>query len=54
VLSAARPTVAAQLASAEAERGFLPLVVGDRHIAVVVDSSTGVPVDVVEADPWVD
>lgn len=54
VLSAARPTVAAQLASAEAERGFLPLVVGDRHVSVIVDAATGVPVDVVEADPWID
>jgi hypothetical protein len=59
-LSAARPdaasaigAVAAALGVAENALGFLPLVIGDRHVSVVVDSLTGVPLEIVDADPWI-
>jgi hypothetical protein len=54
VLRAAHPQAAVTIDSDESLRGFLPLVVGDRHITVIVDTQTAVPVDVVEADPWID
>lgn len=54
VLRAARPELALAVRATETALGFLPLVIGDRHVSVIVDALTGVPVDVVEADPWID
>lgn len=52
-LRAARPELASEIRTDETALGFLPLVIGDRHVSVIVDALTGVPVDVVEADPWI-
>jgi hypothetical protein len=59
-LRAARPessdaaaSAAASLGVPEDRLGFLPLVVGDRHLTVIVDASTGVPVAFIDVDPWI-
>jgi hypothetical protein len=54
VLRAAHPAAAPELDFYPAGTGFLPLVVGDRHVSAIVDAQTGVPIGVVELDPWVD
>lgn len=60
-LRAARPAAAgeidravASLGVAEANLGFVPLVAGSRHVAAIVDTRAGVPLAVVDADPWVE
>jgi hypothetical protein len=54
VLRAAHPHAAVDLGPDQTPRGFLPLAVGDRHITAIVDASTGVPVESVDVDPWID
>ena len=60
-LRAARPDAAAEIAAFAARLGqtedqvrFLPLSAKNRDVAVIVDSATGAPIDVVDVDPWID
>ena len=60
-LHAARPDAAAEIAALAAKLGrteeqirFLPLIAKNRDVTVIVDAATGVPIDVVDVDPWID
>lgn len=60
-LHAARPDAAAEIAAlaAKLERtedqiAFLPLIAKNRDVSVIVDATTGAPIDVVDVDPWID
>ncbi len=60
-LRAARPAAAAEIASAaatlnaaETDLGFVPLAVGARYLAAILDPQTGAPRAIVDTDPWID
>jgi hypothetical protein len=60
-LRAARPKAAdpldaltAELGRAEGSLGFLPLLTKERDLAMIVDLATGMPLDVLDVDPWID
>jgi len=59
-LHAARPDAAAKIAALAAKLGrtedqirFLPLIAKNRDVSVIIDAATGVPIDVVDVDPWI-
>jgi hypothetical protein len=36
-----------------AERlGFVPVIARERYLALVIDTTTGVPLEAIEQDPW--
>lgn len=60
-LHAARPDAATEIAALAAKLGrteeqirFLPLIAKNRDVSVIIDATTGVPIDVVDVDPWID
>jgi hypothetical protein len=59
-LRAARPAAAAKIAALPAKlgitedrMGFVPMIAKNRDVALVVDSQTGAPLEVLDADPWI-
>jgi hypothetical protein len=59
-LSAARPesasaiaALAARLGLSEERLGFLPMRAKNRDVSLVVDATTGEPLDVIAVDPWI-
>jgi hypothetical protein len=60
-LHAARPDAAAEIAALAATLGrpeneiaFVPLIAKNRDVSVIVDATTGSPIDVIDVDPWID
>ncbi len=58
-LHSSRPDVRAEIERLPARLGlpaqrlgFVPVAVRERYLALVIDTNTGVPLDVVEQDPW--
>lgn len=59
-LRAARPDagvvierLVADLARPEAELGFLPVVAKNKDLAIIVEASSGLPLEVLDVDPWI-
>jgi hypothetical protein len=59
-LQAARPHDRAKIAALQAKLGlaaeriaFLPMIAKNRDVALLVDATTGSPLDVVDVDPWI-
>jgi hypothetical protein len=43
----------AKLARPEAELGFLPIVAKNRDLAMIVERASGLPIEVLDVDPWI-
>lgn len=59
-LRAARPDSAAairalveELGVAEEQLGFVPMVAKNRDVSMIVDASTGAPLEILDVDPWI-
>lgn len=59
-LRAARPESAAAIAALpkrlerpEASLGFVPMVAKNRDVTMIVDATTGEPLEVIDVDPWI-
>jgi hypothetical protein len=59
-LQAARPDDRAKIAALQAKLGlaaeriaFVPMIAKNRDVSLLVDSTTGSPLDVVDVDPWI-
>jgi hypothetical protein len=44
----------AKLDRPESSLGFLPMIAKNHDVAMIVDTATGLPLDVVDVDPWID
>jgi hypothetical protein len=61
VLRAARPDAATTIAAvprrlgvAEARLGFVPTIAKNRDVTMIVDATTGEPLEAIDVDPWVE
>jgi hypothetical protein len=52
--AAAIDGLVAKLGLPEAELGFLPIVAKNKDLALIVEAASGLPLDVLDVDPWIE